>query len=76
MFVFCSGVSGRSVLQHLVLPAYHHGGAGVDNDREGNVRASLLDTQRRRVLLVSPTTACETETCCRGLVLHATVRFS
>lgn len=51
--VFCSGISGRSVLQHLLLPAHHHGGAGMDNDREGDVRASLLDTQRRRLLLVS-----------------------
>lgn len=52
--MFVSGIGGGAVLQHLVLSAHRHGGAGVDNDRAGDVRASLLDSERRRVFLVSP----------------------
>lgn len=48
-----SGIGGGSVLQHSVLLAHRHGGAGVDNHRAGDVRAPLLDTERRRVLVVS-----------------------
>ncbi len=41
------------MLQHLVLLPDRDGGARVDNDRAGNVRAPLLDTPRDCLLLVS-----------------------
>lgn len=50
---FGSGIQGGSVLQYIFLLANHHGGARVDNDRAGNVRAPLLDTPRGCLLVVS-----------------------
>ncbi|CAM9529787.1 unnamed protein product [Hapterophycus canaliculatus] len=39
------------MLQHLVLLVDRHGGAGVDDNGARDVRASLLDSQRHRLLL-------------------------